>query len=409
MTEASVIPQAERRTWQVVMIDLLPVSAREVAARRWQDLEHQIGNTGLTNSWPWVKTWLDQYAGMVQPTFAFGTQDGQPIGAALITQSRRGKLGITIPALYLGTAGEPKKDGAWVEYNRLLVAPEHLDAFAQALVLTIQQQFRWCELWLEGFVPQHAEALMRAGAQAGVSFQAERAPSPGFALQPAAAEGNPDILSILGKHTRRDIRQSMRLFQSAYGPERVEWAETPEQAKAMLRELIQLHQQRWQQVGCPGAFHSEHVRRFHERLIDRLALWPQGAVSVVRVAYGETTIGCLYHLIDEGCHALGYKAGFAQFEERKFRSGLVSIALDMAACQRRGLATLDFLTGEYDYKAQLANMERSLIWATARRGLRGWLFKRAYPLYRRAAAATRGMRGQARKLKARLLRQRGRQ
>jgi CelD/BcsL family acetyltransferase involved in cellulose biosynthesis len=385
------------------MIELLPASAQAEAARRWQALERQLDNTGLTNSWPWIKTWLAHYADLAQPTFAFGLQDGQPIGAALITESRRGRLGLTILTLSLGTAGEPKKKGAWVEYNRLLVAPEQLEAFAQALIETVQRQFRWSELRLEGFVPSHAEALLRAGAQVGLTFRVEQKSSPGFALPSAAAgAGNHDILSTMGKHTRRDIRQSMRAFESAYGPERVEWAETVEQAQAILADLIQLHQRRWQEAGYPGAFQSERVRRFHAGLIETVGLWPQGQVSVVRVAYGETTIGCLFHLIDEGCHVLGYKAGFAPFEERKFRPGLVSITLDMAECQRRGFATLDFLVGEYEYKAQLSNTEKRLIWAAAQRGLRGWVVKRAHPLARRAAAATRGTRGRARRLKARL-------
>ncbi|HEY7358247.1 MAG TPA: GNAT family N-acetyltransferase, partial [Ktedonobacterales bacterium] len=274
MSEASVISQTEQLIGHAVMIELLPASAQEVAACRWQELERQLGNTGLTNSWPWIKTWLDHYEDTVQPTFAFGLQDGQPIGAALIIRSRRSKLGFAVPAVYLGTAGEPKAEGAYVEYNRLLVAPEHLEAFAQALIVTVQRQFRWSELWLMGFVPQHAEALLRAGAQAGLAFQVEQVPSPAFAFQPAAAGDNPDLLSTLGKNTRYHIRRSMRAFESAYGPERIEWAETPEQARAILRELIQLHQRRWQQAGYPGAFPSERVKRFHEGLIDALLLWP---------------------------------------------------------------------------------------------------------------------------------------
>src|ERR1051326_2167569 len=97
MTQASVIPQT-------VIIDLLPASELDVAARRWQDLERQIGNTGLTNSWLWVKAWFEHYAETVQPTFAFGIQDGRCIGATLITRSRRGRLGIALPAIYLGTS-----------------------------------------------------------------------------------------------------------------------------------------------------------------------------------------------------------------------------------------------------------------------------------------------------------------
>jgi CelD/BcsL family acetyltransferase involved in cellulose biosynthesis len=402
MSETRVLSQTESPAKQATLIELLPFSAQERAARKWQELEQQIGNTGLTNSWSWVKIWLEHYADTVRPVFAFGVQDGQPIGAAVITQAIRGRMGITIPALYLGTAGEPRQETAYVEYNRLLVAPQHLDDFAQALLLTLQQRFRWSELWLVGFVPEHAEALMRAGAQVGLAFTVAQEPSPAFVFQQAAGEGNQDFLSTLGKNTRYHIRRSMRLFERTFGPQRVEWAETPADAKAMLQDLIHLHQQRWQRVGYPGAFQSERVRRHHESLIDDLMLWPQGAIAVVRVAYGETTIGCLYHLIDEGSQVLYYKGGFAQFEDNKLQPGLVTLALCIAECQRRGFAAYDFLVGDYRYKAELSNTERRLIWATAPRGLRGWLLKNARPCLQFAAAATRGLRGRARKLRARL-------
>jgi CelD/BcsL family acetyltransferase involved in cellulose biosynthesis len=377
MPEARAIPQAERFIKQATIIDLLPSSAQTEAAHRWQDLEQQIGNTGLTNSWLWVKTWLDHYEDTVHPTFAFGIQDGQPIGAALITESIHSIRGIPIPVVYLGTAGEPEQESAYVEYNRLLVAPQHLDAFALKLILTLQQQFRWSELRLAGFVPQHADALMRAGAYAGLLFRGERRASPAFVLQQAAKEGDPDLLSALGKNTRYRIRHSMRLFERTFGPQRIEWAETPGQAKAILKELVQLHQQRWQRVGYLGAFHSERKRCYHEGLIDRLALWPQGSVIVMRAIYGETTIGCLFHLVDEGRHMLFYKCGFALLEDKKLTPGLVTHALCMVECQRRGLVTYDFLAGEGQYKAELSNTEQSLIWATAQRGLRSWLIEKA--------------------------------
>lgn len=384
MLEAKAIPQAERSTRQAAVINLLPSSARIEAARRWQDLERQIGNTGLTNSWPWIKTWLNHYDDTVESTFAFGTQEGQPIGAALVTQSIHSIRGIPIPVVHLGTAGEPEQASIYVEYNRLLVAPQHLDAFALGLILTLQQQFRWSELRLAGFVPQHADALMRAGAAAGLSFKGEQRTFPAFALQQAAEGGDSDLLSTLGKNTRYHIRRSVRSFERTFGPQRIEWAETPGQAKAILHELIQLHQQRWQRVGSAGAFQSERVRHYHEGLIEELALWPQGSVIVMRVSYGETTIGCLFHFVDEGGHVLFYKSGFALFEDKKLTPGLVTHALCMVECQHRGLITYDFLEGEGRYKAELANTEESLTWATAQRGLRSWLIEKARPPFRLA-------------------------
>lgn len=390
MAEARALPQAEKLTTQAADMDLLPSAAHFEVARRWQELERRIGNTGLTNSWPWIKTWLDHYEDTVQPTFAFGRQDGQPIGAALITHSIHRIRGIPIPVVHLGTAGEPDDESVYIEYNRLLVAPQHLNAFALGLVQTLQQQFRWSELRLVGFVPHHAEALIRAGASVGFPFKGELRTFPAFALQQPAAEGDLDLLSALGKNTRYHIRRSIRFFERTFGPQRIEWAETPGQAKAILQELIHLHQQRWQRVGRTGSFHSERVRRYHESLIETLKLWPQGSVIVMRAAYGETTIGCLFHFVDEGGHVLFYKCGFGVFEDKKLTPGLVTHALCMAECQRRGLVTYDFLEGEGRYKAELSNTEKSLIWATAQRGLRIWLIEKARPPFRMARALLRG-------------------
>ncbi|MFL5690532.1 MAG: hypothetical protein ACJ795_01895, partial [Ktedonobacteraceae bacterium] len=120
----------EKQDDQVTTIELVPSSERAHAASRWQDLERRIANTGLTNSWCWIETWLKLF-GNVQHIFAFGTKNTQPIGAALITKSVYiYKVGsISIPSVFLGTAGEPREERTYVEYNRLLVAPENLDAF----------------------------------------------------------------------------------------------------------------------------------------------------------------------------------------------------------------------------------------------------------------------------------------
>src|ERR1700730_16363439 len=146
-----------RQNNQAAVIELLAASEQMEAAGKWQDLEQSIRNTGLTNSWLWIKTWLDNYGEIVQPTFALGKLDNQHIGAALITQATHRVRGIPIPSVALGTA-----IASYVEYNRLLVTPENLDAFAMGLIPTLQQQYRWSELRLDGFVPEHADALIRA-------------------------------------------------------------------------------------------------------------------------------------------------------------------------------------------------------------------------------------------------------
>lgn len=393
------MPHYERQNSQAAVIELLSSSEQMEAAIRWQDLEQSIRNTGLTNSWPWIKTWLDDYDDIVQPAFAFGKQDNQPIGAALITKATYRIAGLPIPAVHLGTAGEPVKERTSVEYNRLLVAPEYLDAFAMGLVRTLQQQFRWLALRLNGFVPEHADALIRACAKAGLQCRVDERKFPVFDFQKAADEGYQDVISALGNNTRYNIRRSLRLFESTFGQRRIEWAGTPEQARGILRELIHLHQKRWEAIGEPGALQSDRVRRYHEDLIDALSLWPQGSLIVFRLKQGETTIGCLFHFV-EGGHVRFYKSGFPLFEDNRLKPGLVTHAVCMAECQRRGhleeekcrqcglseeecrehrLLKYDFLVGEGLYKKQLSNTESGLTWATARRGPRMWLIDKARP------------------------------
>src|SRR5215467_3392459 len=131
------MPHYERLSHQIAAIELLPASEQSEAASRWQELERSIRNTGLTNSWPWIKVWLDNYGDTVQPTFAFGKKGHQAIGAVLITKATHRIRGIPIPSVHLGTTGEPEKETTRVEYNRLLVAPEHLHAFATGLIHTL--------------------------------------------------------------------------------------------------------------------------------------------------------------------------------------------------------------------------------------------------------------------------------
>jgi hypothetical protein len=397
------MPHNERQNIQAAEIELLPFSKQNEAANRWQALEQSIGNTGLTNSWPWIKAWLDNYADTAEPTFAFAKQNNQPIGAALITKATRRIRGIPIPSVHLGTAGEPEKESTFVERNQLLVAPEHLDAFAWGLVHMLRQQFRWSELNLDGFVSEHADALIRAGTHVGLHFKTqEESKCPAFDFQKAMAEGHQDIISALGNNTRYNIRRSIRLFDSKFGPQKIEWAETSEQARDTVRELIVLHEKRWQSVKAPGAFQTDRVKRYHEDLIDTLALWPQGSLIIFRLKHGETTIGCLFNFVDADGHVLSYKSGFPLFEDNKLKPGLVTHVVCMEECKRLALLEeercrqsgfseeecrkcrllkYDFLTGENLYKEQLSNIESNLTWATAERGLRPWLIDKARPLF----------------------------
>ncbi|MBJ7600956.1 GNAT family N-acetyltransferase [Candidatus Nephthysia bennettiae] len=363
------------------------VTDRTEAGERWRELESRLGNVGLTNGWPWISTWLNNYDDVVDITFAFGVANGTDIGGALITEAVYWLRGIPVRAVHIGTAGEPTRERTTVEYNRLLVGAEHLDLFAGELVLLLKRRFRWSALRLNGFVPPHAEALMRACGRAGLRFRVEEKTCPVFDFDLASARGHAGVFAELGKNTRHSIRRSQRLFLDRFGPLRLEWAETTEQAELILSELITLHQDRWRRRGEAGAFPTERVKRYHQQLITALSLWPLGSLIVTRLAYGDTTVGCLYNFVENG-RVMFYKGGIAQFGDNRLKPGLVTHALCMAECQRRSLVVethprsrepdagdgerrlvrYDFLAGESRYKEQLSNSESVLIWVLGRRG-----------------------------------------
>ena len=345
-----------------VTIDFISSSERREAARRWQTLERKINNKGLTNSWKWIEAWLKQYD-HIPHKFIFGVKDGQTIGAALITLPlKKLKNIISVPSLHFGTNGESLQEKTCVEYNRLLVAPENLSAFSMELIRSLQH-LRWSQLVLHGFVPEHAEALIDAGARLGITFSEQKKEvCPTFNFSEVA--GSPDIISTL-RHNKKRIRSSIEIM-NAKSPLKSEWAETIEQAQDILTELIELHTRKWENTSTPSSFQSDRVKRYHKELID--AFFPESLI-VFRVKWGEQTVGCLLSFVEEK-HILGYKGGINLSPDmKKLTPGLVTHILCMEECRKRGYHEYDFLAGEASYKTQLANTENFLIWATAERGL----------------------------------------
>lgn len=375
----------ESTTDSPIVIDLLPYSEQAEAARRWQELEQRTGNTGLTNSWIWTQTWLEHHGHVVRPMFVFGRQGNQIIGATVVVAAvyRRNSLPIfPITRIHIGT-------GKYTKYNRILAAAGYLDRFSEALIKALQSRSRWSELHLDGFATEDADALLRAGKRAGLVFQVDADDkAPAFDFRKAAADGYQDVISALGKNTRYNLRRSMRLFSDAYGEQTLEWAETTEQARDILKELIELNRKRWNSLQQSGSFDKPYIEAYHVHLIDALKLWPQGSVILCRVKAGETTLGCVFHYVEQG-HLMFSKSGMNQFEDAKLKPGLVTHLLCLEECKRRslveeqrgnlGILKYDYLTGEgsRQYKDSLSNVEGHLISATAERGLLMWVMEKA--------------------------------
>ena len=360
-------------------IKWLSAAERPAAARIWKELQGRGLDDVLTCSWDWTETWLEHYGAVVPHRFAVGEVGASPCGIALVTNGvgrRRGPFRLR--TVHLGTAGEAPEESVFVEYNRILVAPEHRREFADALIRELRADASWHELVLDGFTPEDAESLLAAEPE----LEARRVECPTMELG-RATEADGKVLGVLRSATRRKVRRSLE----ALGELESEWAETPEQALDILVELEELHQRRWTQAGEPGAFSRPRFAAFHRELVPRLV--ERGAAILFRVrAAREGTVGCLYHFIDRR-RVLFYQSGLASFSDSRISPGFVAFTLCMQECFERGLTEYDFLEGDARYKRDLSTTTRELVWAKARRPALRWRLMDGLAAGRRRLASAR--------------------
>lgn len=370
-----------------ICIEVLPLSERMLAARRWQGLEKRLGNTTLKNSWCWINTWLDHFTrvthdGCAVPcVFIFGVAQNQDVGAALLPVSYFDLGVLTVPTVAIGTAGEPLRERTYIQYNQLLVESEYLNAFAQGLMSYLVKQ-KWSVLWIECFLPLHAQALIEAGQNAGLSLTAIEEPLPTFDF--GQLSPGEEIWRGISHDQRSKIRRSMKQFAASFGPLSIEWATTRVQAQNILDELIELHTNQWLCKGDTGSFRTQRLRDYHKQLVD--TFFPQNLIAF-RVKYGETTAGCLINLVEnDSGHITNHRSGFPIFTDNRLKPGYITNVLFMQEAMKRGYTEFDFLDGHVDYKRHLTNAQHTLVSIEAYRGLRSKAFQKTREIYRRSRA-----------------------
>jgi CelD/BcsL family acetyltransferase involved in cellulose biosynthesis len=338
----------------------LPATARDAASALWREIEARLAAAdpprapALACTWAWTGTWLEQWGDVVAHRFLVAERAGAPVGIALLTDGPRRRLRPR--TLHLGTAGEPAGETIFVEHNRLLVADADRAAFARALIDHVAARRGWDRLCLDGMDADDAGLLLGAAADAGLpdpEVEEERGPT-------ADLRAGEDVLDGLSGRRRQRVRRSLK----AFGELTTDWAQDERAATAILDELIELHQARWQGTGKPGAFASPRVVAFHRALVARLL--PAGRVALVRVRRGEETVGCLYGHVD-GDRLLFYQSGLRQYEDNKLRAGVAAHVCFMRACRERGLAVYDFLAPAVRYKEELATGAAPIVWARIER------------------------------------------
>jgi len=346
-----------------IRLQSFDVNQREAVLEIWRELQQRLGSTSLMCSADWTEIWLKHYQDSITVRFVVGYKQEQVCGICLLSESKHHRIGpVTVRTLHLGTAGELHGESVCVEYNDILCEPRYRNEFVCELQKLIHKQGSWDQFRLDGINTEANKPWPlyenNDSGSSQVTVQSRVRESRYFDLEHCRAEGG-DILSLLGKSTRSNIRRRIKKLDEI----NLEWAETTEQANDIFAELIDLHQARWKKEGEPGAFASSRFTGFQKDLIARLL--PQQKVVLCRMKAGTQTIGCLYLLVDKN-RLLDYVSGLASFEEVP-SSGLISHYLCMNQAMQRGYDAYDFLVGEKRHKENLGKSANQLQWVVCER------------------------------------------
>jgi len=337
-------------------IQIMGKSDIKMALSLWRELESELNSSRLMCSADWTSIWLNCYSDLIDPHFVIGYHDGKMYGICLISESKQQHIGpVSVNTLHLGTAGEPHGQSVCVEYNEILCAPKYRNRFLRELQKCILARENWDRLQLDGISSQSAPLNSELpGLRKTVCVRESRF----FDLEHCRMQGG-DILSLLGKSTRSNIRRRMKKL----GELKIEWADSLEQGTEIFAELIELHQARWHKAGEPGAFASQRFAAFQMQLIEKLL--PLQKVVLCRITADSRTVGCLYLLVD-GLRLLDYISGLASFDEIP-GSGLISHYLCMNEALDRGYQAYDFLVGDKRHKENLGKSSNELQWISHER------------------------------------------
>ena len=340
------------------MLVITPCSWRRWAdvAPTWQALASACG-ASLFVSNAWVASWLEAFGEQLDPLILQFHDQHTVVGACVMVRRLAWRKVVPVRRWHLNCAGEAEIDDTAIEYNRIVCLPGRERDVADALQAWVSR-LRWDELVLDAVdeLPFTID---------GTRTDVTTRPSYFVNLDTLRAQGA-TYDSLLSSNTRQQVRRSLRLYEEATGPLTVTMPKTLAEATAFLEELADLHQRSWTDRGHPGVFASHRFQRFHARLIPRL--FDAGAVQLLRIASGTSTVGVLYSFLHDG-RICFYQYGFAYQAGNRAKPGLVShyLAVTHYLTSRPDIREYDFLAGDAQYKRSLAKEQRTLRWFTVQR------------------------------------------
>lgn len=352
------------------------------AQAAWSLIEAARPDLPVSRTWIWTRAWLTHF-GPRFPHELVVVEDsaGRPRGATLLMRGVRRIGPVPFRRLHIATGGEPGGERLCPEANLPAALPGDDAAVLEAVVALARRRRGWDELRIERADEAGVRSTVAGWRASRVAVESMTA----YEYRLDALAADQDVPSGLRGGPRRRVRTSVRAM-AARGPLELDWAETAEDAGAILEELVVLHQDAWQAAGRPGIFASPSFAGFHRELAP--ALVARDRATLVRVRCGDETIAALYGFRD-GDRLRAYQSGLRRFEDNRLRPGIVGHVLAMEEARLRGFAVYDHLAGDARYKQELSTATtETRSYALRRPRLRLALYDTAREVRDRRAART---------------------
>ncbi len=324
----------------------------------WERIHSRCHDASFFLSREWVDCWLSVFGNDLNPEILTFTNGSETVGCCLLVWRVEWIRGVPLRRVYLNCAGEDASDSTCIEYNALLALGEHEESVARALIAYLKGR-GWDELLLPGIVEQKAVQMLKS-----LPGRAEVLEQPAhFVAFAPLREGPCEYLAAISSKARKRIGQTRRTFEEDGSTCEVRIADSVEEGMEMLRQLAELHQERWESRGHDGCFSSEKFTLFHTRMIQRNF----GRVLLFRVQAGTKIVGLLYCFVHRGWVHY-YQSGFCYTLDRRRSPGLLTVSSAISAClEREEITGFDFMAGDSLYKNSLGTATRRLEWVTVQR------------------------------------------
>ena len=251
-----------------------------------------------------------------------------------------------IKQAYLNRYGQQEPDQIWIEYNDFMV-----DRMAASITKEAMLNFVFKhELADEFIIGMSDEQSLRpySLAHSNVRYIME---SPGYIANLENCHCLDDYLNTLSRNTRSQIKRTRKLLEKD-GEIQLTEAHSTDQKNSFLKQMSEIHKQRWNDSTYGSGFSNNHFNDFHQRLINDDP--EQNVTKILELKLDNKILGFIYLLVQED-KWLFYLSALNYHPDKRVKVGLLFHSIVIQKAIDEGINNYDFLAGEARYKQSMSN------------------------------------------------------